>query len=78
MPENTAVSCAKTAEQIEILSGFWTRVSRMKRRRCGLMSSYFDHLLVIGCPCLLETFRWQNSRQPNLSTYAIFVAKYIE
>jgi len=66
-----AVSCAKMAEQLEMLFGFWTRlgprkhvlydsahwcklanirlnrpcsVSRMKRRRCGLTSNYFDHL----------------------------------
>jgi len=35
MPEDTAVSCAKMVEQIEMLFGFWTRVGRMKRRRCG-------------------------------------------
>jgi len=34
------VSCAKMAEQIEMLFGFWTRVGRMKWRRCGLMSNY--------------------------------------
>jgi len=26
------VSCAKMAEQIEMLFGFWTRVGQMKRR----------------------------------------------
>jgi len=31
------VSCAKMAEQIEMLFGFWTRVGRMKRRQCGLI-----------------------------------------
>jgi len=37
----------KMAEQIEMLFGFWTRVGRMKLRRCGLMSNCFDHLLQI-------------------------------
>ena len=45
---HSAVSCAKMAEQIEMLFGFWTRVGRMKQRRCGLMSNYFDHLLSFG------------------------------
>jgi len=43
---HSTVSFAKTAEQIEMLFGFWTRVGRMKRRRCGLMSNYSDHLLL--------------------------------
>ena len=33
--------------------GFWTRVGRMKRRRCGLMSNYFDHLLLLQLYVLL-------------------------
>jgi len=43
---DTIVSAAKTAEPIEMPFGsFWTRVGRMKLRRCGLMSNYFDRLL---------------------------------
>jgi len=34
------------AAEIEMLFGFWTWVGRMKWRRCGLMSNYFDHLLL--------------------------------
>jgi len=44
MLEDTAVSSAKMAEVIEIVCGFGIRVGRMKRRRCGLMPNYFDHL----------------------------------
>jgi len=40
------MSCAKMAEQIEMMFGFWTRVGRVKRRRCGLMSNYFDYFLL--------------------------------
>jgi len=49
MPEDTAVSCARIAEQIEMLFDFWTWVGRMKRRRCDLMSNYFNHLLFQCC-----------------------------
>ena len=73
------MSCAKTAEPIDLLFGLWTRVGRRKhtssivfarwlqcahtgghigitwlillnrplRRRCGLLSNYFDHLLLL-------------------------------
>jgi len=43
----SVVSCARMAEQIEMSFGFWTRVGRVKRRRCGLVSNYFEHLLVL-------------------------------
>jgi len=47
MPDDTLMSCAKMAEQIEMLFGFWTQVGSMKRQRCGLMSNYFEHLLYV-------------------------------
>ena len=46
--QDTAVSGAETAEQIEMLFGLCTRVGRMKRRRCGLLSNYFDHLFFLS------------------------------
>jgi len=33
MPKDTLMSCAKMAEQIEMVFGFWTRVGLMKRQR---------------------------------------------
>jgi len=42
-----AVSYTKMAEQLKMLFGFWTRLERMKRRRCGLISDCFDHLLTL-------------------------------
>jgi len=45
MPDDTAGSCAKMAEQIEMLFGFWTPVGRIKQLWCGLTWNYFDHLL---------------------------------
>jgi len=42
------------AEQIETLFDFWTQVGRMKRRWCGLMSNYFDHLLLLGRTAVLS------------------------
>jgi len=79
---NSAVSCAKTTEPINLPFGLWTWVGRRKhkfshirqvmpmcpssivfaswrqwtirvRRCCGLMSTYFDHLL-----SLLLTVKW--------------------
>jgi len=43
--KNSVMSCAKMAEQRQMLFGFWIRVGRMKWRRCGLMSNYSDDLL---------------------------------
>jgi len=34
-------------EQIKMLFGFGTQEGRMKRQRCGLMSHYFDYLLLL-------------------------------
>jgi len=42
-----AESCAKMAELIEMPFGLRIWVSRIKLRRCGLMSNYFDHLLLL-------------------------------
>jgi len=44
--------------EIQIMFGFWTRVNRMKRRRCGLVSNYFDHF------CLPHFF---DVRRPTFS-----------
>ena len=46
---HSAMSCAKLAEQIEMVFGFWTRLGRMKRPPCGLMLNYFDQLLWPPC-----------------------------
>ena len=57
------------AEQIEMLFGFLIRMGWMKRRRCCLMSNYFDHLLFIIRPhrstvyldaahCYLPSIAW--------------------
>jgi len=63
----TIMSCAKTAEPIEMPFGIWTRVGPVKhalcgvhsahwrnltntvhvRRQFGLLSNYFDHLLLL-------------------------------
>ena len=66
---NSAVSCAKVAQPIEMPFGVWTRVGPRKhvlgggaqwrnlantiepvdvRQRCGLLSNYFDHLLLLA------------------------------
>ena len=37
----------KMAEQIKMLFDFWTHEGRKKRQRCGLMSHYFDYLLLL-------------------------------
>jgi len=70
---DTAVSCTKTTEPIEILFGIWTRVGPRKhvlggvhngatwripmtvhvRRRYGLLSNYFDRLLLLGVLLLI-------------------------
>jgi len=54
---HSAVSCAKMAEHVEMLFCFGTRVGRMKRKQCGLMSNYFDHLLLLGHIAALLTDR---------------------
>jgi len=54
-----------------MLFGFWTRVGRMKRRRYGLMSNYFDHLLLLiarpckQCACAKEGRRRQHADARN-------------
>jgi len=35
------------AELMEMMFGFGIRVGQMKRRRCSLMSNYFDHAVVL-------------------------------
>jgi len=45
---HTVVSSAKMTEQIKMLFGFWARVGRMKRQRCGLLSNYFSATCLVS------------------------------
>jgi len=66
---HSAVSCAKMAKQIEMLFRFWTRLCRMKPRRRGLMSNYFDHLFKIA----INSWKGKKERK-EVYLYSAFIA----
>jgi len=49
---HSIVSCAKTAEQIELLFGFWATVGRMKRRRGD---AALCQITLTTCYCAIRT-----------------------